>query len=189
MSFYTEIQFAPDRLILKSFNEKVSGKPVLLEETAVPIINSGKILGELAKRIPNRIRIVLEPEELVFKNIKTPISDEKVLLQAIPFESRKYFKINTSEFIFTHQIWKKETEGYQLTLLGVSRTRLEKYSPLIQAGFFLSISIKDYSSMEKVPFFHLIKMDPAKESIRLYANGSLISWYVYGKADRKESCC
>jgi hypothetical protein len=187
MAYYTEVAFLFDHLALKGLQEKSARKPVFLGEMTVSLTETERALKDKTAGFPRNIKVTLKPEDLIFKNIKTPVQDPKLLLQAIRFESRKYFRINTSEFVFAHNIWRKDTDGTWLTLLGMHRSLFEKYLPLLQAGFFLTFVVKGLLSEGKEACLRINKTSPEMESVRLYANGSLIGWNKSEKKDRKKA--
>jgi len=187
MAFYTEVIFYDDGLTLKSFKEKVPRQPILLEEV---FISKGELeykFKKLAKIFPRRIRIMLEPEEIIFKNTKLPFKDEKLLVQAVQFEGRKYFRISEEEFIFTYNIWKRSSGEFWLTLLGVGCNIIEKYIPFLRTGFIPMFVIREFLSSEKGLVFCKKKIDLEKESLRVYYNGFLIGWKVYKKENIVEA--
>lgn len=183
MSFYTEAIFSTDHLTLKCFEEKSPDQSELLSELNIPKEGMELRLRECAKSFPKKLKITMEPEEMIFKNVKMPLQDDKLLTQAIPFESRKYFRISEAEFVFTYHVWNRDAEGIHLTLLGISRGGMDKYIPLVKAGFFPGFTVKDFLSGEKGLTFHTKKIDQGKESLRFYYNGFLIGWNVHSKDD------
>lgn len=184
--YYSEPSISDDSLKLKSFKEK-SGRPVFLEESVIPAGVQGEISGKIFKNFPRKLKITLEPEEMIFKNIETSFKDEKLIVQTIKFETRKYFKISEDEFVFTYNIWKKDSEGVRLTLIGFSKDKIEQHIPFIRAGFVPWFVIKDFFSCGKGAELRVKLLDGGRESLRIYYNGYLIGLNIYRKDGAQEA--
>jgi hypothetical protein len=180
MSFYTEVFFSANSVTLKSFEEKAAGQAILLNEQNILKEELESGLKKSAITFPKRIKITLEPEELLFKNIEVPFQDEKLLEKLILNESRKYFKTR-EDFVFSYYIWGKCPKNLSLTLLGVKQKDLEAYLPFIKMGFVPFFAIRDFLSDEKELFVSRVD-----RGFRIYYNGSLIGWKTCGKEDLKE---
>lgn len=178
---YSTIEIDDSFIQLQSYEQ--NKQQSLKNPVKVPVNDEKHINKAIIKR-PNIINIYLSPQEIIYKNLSLPFTDDKLINQVIRFEHSKYFNIKNEELSFAYRIWKKEEKESWVTLFAVQKQVLNQYLPLIQAGGIPIFHIKNYYA--KQPGLNLYQDRTGDNLVLLaYFQHYLIAWIICEKKDFK----